>query len=543
MFKKGCFTVLLCMIVIMQVFAHKKEKKQVVYPLDWHMLSVGENNVYGAEIYKAYDYLKGRQPKRKVIVAVIDGGIDPEHEDLKNNLWTNRKEIPGNRTDDDGNGYIDDIHGWNFLGFSDGEQLNFISLEADREFVRLQKKFENVDTNRLSKKELELFRFYDKKVSIASPIGQGYKGIKAAELLTYYAEQFDKEMKAKFPGEKLNKEHFKAIMNKNEKDNMRVQAHFFFILGWGQTPKAGWEDIFKLRLRLVGDAEKRYDRVRERELNQRDSIGDDLNDVEDRYYGNNNLQAHSTHGTHVAGIIGATRNNGIGMDGVADVELMILRVTAGKGDEYDKDVANAIRYAVENGADIINMSFGKSFSPHQKWVSDAMKSAEKKGVLLVHAAGNNSISIDTETVYPTKQLTKKKTLKNFITVGSSDPEGNPSISSNYGKENVDLFAPGVDIYSTIPDGNYKKMGGTSMAAPVVSGIAAMIWNYFPELTVKQLKQVLLESATARGEVLRPQPRTLATKRASVEFSELCVTGGIVNAAKAVQLAEEIVNKK
>lgn len=544
MFKKGCFIVLLYMIAAIQVFAQEKKKEEVVYPLDWHTRSFAEDGVYGAEICGAYDYLKDRQPKRKVVVAVIDAGIDPGHEDLRGNLWVNRNEIPGNGIDDDGNGYTDDVHGWNFLGLPDGKQVEELSLESDREFLRLREKFEDVDTNRLSKKEMELYRFYDKKVAIASPVGNAYRGIEVSRLLVAYAEEFDREMRAKFPGVKLTKEHFASIMNKDEKNEMRVQAHFFYMLGWSRTSQASWEDIFKVRLQLVGNAEKRYEQASRVEMNQRESIGDDLDDVGDRHYGNNNLKAkNSNHGTHVAGIIGATRGNGIGMDGIADVELMVLRVSAGKGDEYDKDVANAIRYAVENGANIINMSFGKSFSPQKAWVDEAMRFAEKKGVLLVHAAGNDGECIDENPVYPTRELKKKKVLRNFITVGSIDLKGMPAVSSNYGKKNVDLFAPGVDIYSTVMDGNYKKMGGTSMAAPVVSGIAALVWNYYPELTVKQLKQVLMEGVTPLGEVLKPQSRTSTTKQTPVEFRELCVSGGIVNAMKAVQLAEKLVNKK
>ena len=541
---KRCFIVLLCMIVAVQGFAQKERKKKIDYPLDWHMCSLARDNVYGAEIYEAYTYLRGRVPKRKVIVAIIDSGIDTEHEDLKVNLWINRDEIPDNGIDDDGNGYTDDVHGWNFLGSSDGKQVDSLSLEADREFLRLQAVFENVDTNHLSKKERKLLDYYKKKVIPASTIGKSYKGIEVAQSLVAWAERFDKEMKAKFPGEKLGLAHYKTLGSSDEKNVARSQAYFYYMFGWSRTPNTSWEDIFKVRLKLVENARERYELARGVEMGQRNCVGDDLSDVRDRFYGNNRLRAkESAHGTHVAGIIGATRENGIGMDGVADVELMVLRVSAGKGDEYDKDVANAIRYAVENGARIINMSFGKFFSPQRKWISDAMKLAEKKGVLLVHAAGNNSVSIDEETVYPTKHLTKRSVLSNFITVGSTDMEGIPVISSNYGRENVDVFAPGFDIYSTILDGNYKKMGGTSMAAPVVSGVAALVWNYFPELSVKQLKQVLLESVTPRGKVLKPQSRMLAIPRSSVEFSELCVSGGIINALKAVQLAEKTIGRK
>lgn len=543
MLQKGCCIILLYFLVL-QVTAQQKTTERITYPLDWHMLSQ-DQGVHGANIYKAYEYLKNRQPKRKVIVAVIDGGIEPGHEDLKANLWINRDEIPDNGIDDDNNGYIDDIHGWNFLGTKEGKQINTVSLEADRIFLEMQKRFNNVDTNKLSNKEKEIYSFYQKTILPTSTIGNAYGGINVAEKLVAYAEQFDKEMRAKFPGKKLGRKEFLSIINKNEQNEWRKNAHFYFMMGWTASPNASWDEIFEVRKRLVPDAQERYKEALQNYKDERNLIGDDLNQIKDRFYGNNNLTGeNSKHGTHVAGIIGATRDNNLGINGIADVELMIIRVSAGKGDEYDKDVANSIRYAVENGANIINMSFGKSFSPHKKWVDDAMKLAEKKGVLLIHAAGNGNTCIDSLPVYPNKNLSSKKQLNNFITVGSIAPDGNPAISSNYGKNNVDLFAPGVDIYSTTINGNYKKMSGTSMAAPVVSGVAALIWNYFPELSAKELKQIILEGVTSReGEkVLKPQSRMLVTPRIPINFEKLCQSSGILNAFKAVQLADQKTKK-
>lgn len=548
MLKRGCFVICFLLVVVIEVSAHEKKKEKETYPPDWQMQSRSDQGYYGAEINKAYNFLKDRQPKRKVVVAVIDGGIDVSHEDLKGNLWTNKGEIPGNGIDDDGNGYADDIHGWNFLGTKDGKQVTLTALDADYEFMRLREKFDGVDTNKLSGKELKLYHYYTREVIPVSPLGKAYKGIETGRMLVEYAERFDREMRAKFPGEKLDRTHYMAIIDKNEKDEKRKQAHFYYLLGWASAKNAPWELIFEVRKKIVPQMEKLYEKELKRvEQDQRAEVGDNMNDIHDRFYGNANLLGNnSNHGTHVAGIIGAVRSNSIGMDGVAaDVELMILRVLDGKGDERDKDVANAIRYAVENGANIINMSFGKSFSSGKKWVDDAMKYAEKRGVLLVHAAGNSNACIDEMPVYPVKNISKKKSLKNFITVGSIAPDGNPAISSNYGKANVDLFAPGVDIYSTIVGGNYKKMGGTSMAAPVVSGVAALVWSYFPELSVQELKEVLMNGVSSRkGEqVQKPQSRMLATPRSLVNFEELCVSGGILNALQSVQLAEEIVNKK
>lgn len=543
---KGYF-ILLFSLCVAQGFGQHKTSPQKETPSNWQMLSKTEQGVYGAEIHKAYEYLKDRQPKRQVVVAVIDGGTDITHEDLKANLWINPGEIPGNGIDDDRNGYIDDIHGWNFLGTREGIQINNISLEADREFLQWQAKFAQADTNKLSRKEKEEYRTFERDLLPFSPLAKAYKGISVAHTLVAYAEQFDREMKEKYPNEKeMGREHFLSIMDKNEKDQGRVNAHFFFILGWGQSKGASWNQIFEVRKRLVSDAEARYREALEKYQDERTLIGDDPEQVKDRFYGNHNFTGESTlHGTHVAGIIGATRDNGIGIDGIADVRLMVLRVTAGKGDEHDKDVANAIRYAVENGANIINMSFGKSLSPHKKWVDDAMKLAEKKGVLIVHAAGNNNMNVDSVAIYPNQHLSPKRRLGNFVNVGSIAPDGQPAISSNYGKNDVDLFAPGVDIYSTMPDGKYQKMSGTSMAAPVVSGVAALIWNYFPELSLKELKQVLLEGTTSRKgeEVLKPQSRMLIIPRKPIRFEELCASAGIVNALKAVQLAEKMIQNK
>ena len=253
------------------------------------------------------------------------------------------------------------------------------------------------------------------------------------------------------------------------------------------------------------------------------------------------------HGQHVAGIIGATRDNGVGMDGVADVELMMLRVSCKGGDELDKDVASAIRYAVDNGAKVINMSFGKRLSPHSEWVYDAMRYAQRKEVLLVHAAGNDSDMIDDIQIYPAVKLPKKKPLKNVLTVGSNQMNGAPSRFSNYGKCSVDLFAPGDQIYSTVPWGTepktcYKRLSGTSMAAPVVSGVAALIWSYFPDLSVAEMKAILLETVTSRNgiQVVKPtRKRTFGkVKPDLIDFSDLCVTGGILNAYEAVKLAEK-----
>jgi cell wall-associated protease len=249
----------------------------------------------------------------------------------------------------------------------------------------------------------------------------------------------------------------------------------------------------------------------------------------------------SKHGTHVSGLIGAVRNNGIGVDGVADnVKIMMLRVVP-DGDEYDKDVALAIRYAVDNGAKVINMSFGKYFSPEKRWVDSAVKYAEQHDVLIVHASGNESNDVDVKENYPNCWLKQWRTnATNFINVGaSSDPKISGGIAaefSNYGKETVDVFAPGVRIYSTFPGGNhYGNLQGTSMAAPIVTGLAALLRTYYPELTAVQVKKIIEEST------FKPDATVISIKPGSkseeVPFSVLSKTGGIINAYKAVMDAD------
>jgi len=242
------------------------------------------------------------------------------------------------------------------------------------------------------------------------------------------------------------------------------------------------------------------------------------------------------HGRHVSGIIAAVRNNGKGIDGIADnVKIMMIRAVP-DGDEHDKDIALAIRYAADNGAKVINMSFGKGFSPEKQWVDDAVKYAQSKGVLLVHAAGNDASDIDTAWNFPTPVFKADgKRASNWITVGASgDPKLGGLVAgfSNYGKKEVDVFAPGVKIYSTIPGGNsYGNAQGTSMASPVVAGLAALILEYFPNLTAEQVKSVI-EKSSLKPDMKVKNPAT----EEEVDLSELSRSGGVINAYEAVKLA-------
>ena len=510
----------------------------------WHLNDKNESGIYGISLEKAYnELLKNTNPKKKVIVAIIDSGVDTLHEDLKSVLWKNKKEIPGNNVDDDKNGFTDDIYGWNFLGGKDGRNVTKDSYEGARIYYNLKSKFENKPINEttLSSDDLIEFRNYKKtKSQIESQAKEAsmyvmiLKDIVAK--LPYTDSVLQKEMnKAEFTGDELE------VFKPQTAEGIKAKAS---LLGLYQQTR----QMEMSNTRLVNELMSFYDGQKTKlellekgpENYRQNIVKDNYNDPLDRYYGNNDVMATGAdHGTHVAGIIGAIRTNKIGMSGVANnVELMILRAVP-DGDEHDKDIANAIRYAVDNGAWVINMSFGKSFSPEKKWVDEAVKYAESKNVLLVHAAGNDSKNIDTEDNFPSGNLDDDtlRSFSNWITVGASGStiDGLAAGFSNYGKREVDVFAPGVEIYSTLPGGNkYGKQDGTSMASPVVAGLAALLLSYYPELSAIQIKQIIEESAyrITDEKIVKP-----GTENEKVNLNDLSKTGGIVNAYNAIKLAQ------
>ncbi|MGN6530665.1 MAG: S8 family peptidase [Ginsengibacter sp.] len=507
-----------------------------VAPNDWYQLDRTATGYYGISLDKAYDFLKGRTSKT-VLVAVIDSGVDTLQEDLKPILWRNPKEIPGNGIDDDHNGYVDDVYGWNFLGGKDGRNVHQDSYEAARVYWKLKDKYsdKSVDTTTMNAaQKAEYATFLRAKDDVT-------KGIDPAELL---------QMQRILPILEKGDSVIQKDLGKTEFTGKDVQGYS------SQDPDAKIASAIYLNM---AKANKNYDisntdildylrgQIRKGEAAStppedfRDEIvKDNPNDINDRNYGNNDVMAGTpSHGTHCSGIIGAVRNNGLGMNGIADnVRIMMLRAVP-DGDEHDKDIANAIRYAVDNGAQVISMSFGKGFSPQKSWVDDAVKYAQSKGVLLVHAAGNDAKNIDSTENFPNPVfLDGSGVAKNFITVGASGDATNGGFTasfSNYGKKSVDVFAPGVNIYSTLPGGNkYGAMSGTSMATPVVAGVAALILEYFPDLSAEQVKYVIEKSAEPVTEKVK-----LPGTEDSVNLSDISVTGGEVNAYNAVKLASTL----
>jgi len=519
--------------IALQVHANDDlDKTDSLSAFHWIHLDPVDDQVAGIGLNKAYQLLEGR-PSRRVLVAIIDSGFDLDHQDLENQYWVNEDEIPGNGIDDDRNGYVDDIYGWNFIG---GEEENVVydNYELTREYLRLSKEYGHLENGsgeeyaywEKVRQEYESGRMeaeiaFSKYKAIMNNIPRYY------ELLENYldVDSLSYDLVASITTEDSVIEEASALIGKllkyfgdGTQVNSMVEAmtkgfsHYDYELNYGYNP----------------------------EYDPRYLVNDDYADKKERYYGNPKVDDWSgmmgSHGTHVAGIIASIRDNDLGAIGIADdVNIMALR-TVPNGDERDKDVANAIYYAVDNGASIINMSFGKSYSPDRQVVEKAIRYAEKKDVLIVHAAGNDSENKDLIMNYPTRQFVRgRREASNMIEVAANSQnldENLPAKFTNYGKSSVDLFAPGVYVYSTVPGNNYKASSGTSMASPVVAGVAALLRSYFPDLSAKEIKEVLIESAVPYdGEVYLPGSKE------KVPFSDLTVSGGIVNAYEAVKIAQ------
>lgn len=496
---------------------------------DWFNDNIADNKVVGASIDQTYEYLLEGKEATEIIVAVIDSGVDVEHEDLQGSIWVNEDEIPNNGIDDDNNGYIDDINGWSFISGPE-EDVTYDNLEFTRIYKSLKSRFEKKSEKEISKEDKKDFARY-------LVMEKQYKDRleKAKTELAEFEQIVDFYYFAKMQldgvlGANYTLDDVKSI---EPTDEMGTAIKDFM--------------TFALEEDFAGQIEEGFDHYRNTlnysynlKLNSREIVGDNPDDVSERFYGSNRVEGpRAEHGTHVAGIIAAQRGNNMGMDGVsASAKIMVLRAVP-DGDERDKDIANAIRYAADNGAKVINMSFGKSYSPNKSVVDEAVAYAESKGIILVHAAGNSSKNNDKSNNFPNPVNEETRELcKTWIEVGANAPQVSELIApfSNYGKKSVDIFAPGVDIYSTIPNNEYKKNSGTSMAAPVVSGVVALLWSYYPELSATDVRTIIVESYEWYGkkEVLIPgDPKSKETK-----FKKLSRKGGVVNAFNAFKMAEE-----
>jgi len=493
----------------------------------WGHSDLVTDSIPGMSLDKAYDFLQGKKGI-EVVVGVVDSGTDLLHEDLKNVAWINSKEIPSNGIDDDKNGYVDDINGWNFLGTIYKEHLEYQRIVKDPSIA-----------NEESVKEAT--KFYDEKVEAAKKnekqYGQMLKMVTNAD--DALSKHFDKSNYSKDEVTKVSTEDT-ALKQSIE---VAKQMYGFGLSSLAQAKQELSKLVENASSMLGGeDLKKEY----------RSVLGDDPNTMDNISYGDA-ATGHSTkdeaHGTHVSGIIGASRNNNIGMNGVAtNVKIMAVRAVP-DGDEYDKDVALGLRYAVDNGAKIINTSFGKGFSPKKEWVYEAILYAASKDVLIVNAAGNDGKNMDVEKTFPNDSRDLVTEISdNVLTVGAMSAnydENLPASFSNYGKINVDVFAPGVQIYSTTPEGEYAKFSGTSMAAPSTAGVAALLRSYYPKLSASQVKHILMNSGTMINfDVIKPGSRSRENPTGEkVSFSELSVSGRVVNAYNALKMADYMVNGK
>lgn len=485
---------------------------------NWGHLDLLKDTIPGMSVDKAYTEIIKNKKGKKVIVAVIDSGIDIDHEDLDDNIWTNTDEKPGNGKDDDNNGYIDDVHGWNFLGDGYNEQLEYVRIIASG----------NTSHPDYAAAKVEYDAEYTKWTQRKTQYDQVYEQVKGA----------DETLTKHFGKEAYTQKEVGAIKTEDQALGQAKQIAQYMYSNDIDTMADAVEEIEN----AIKSINERLNYNLNKDFKGRVN-GDDPEDMSSKFYGNGNVKPvkkDESHGTHVAGIIAAERNNGMGANGVANnVEIMSIRAVP-NGDEYDKDVALAIRYAVDNGASIINGSFGKSFSPHSDWVRDAIAYASQNDVVFVHAAGNDSKNVDIEPNFPDDNVNGQEISDTYIRVGALAPKYGSSLLagfSNYGKSNVDVFAPGAKVYSTTPENEYDTKGGTSMAAPAVAGVAALIRSYYPKLTAAQVKQVILNSG------LDIKTKVIVGGNADdvKPFADIVKSGKIVNAYNALIMASKMAN--
>ncbi|HQY19264.1 MAG TPA: S8 family serine peptidase [Ignavibacteria bacterium] len=509
---------------------HKNPGKELP---DWTQLDPEIDGYEGTRTKSFYKYLKTLSPepvRSDVIVAVIDSGFDIDHPDLNDNVWQNSAEVNGvSGIDDDENGYVDDFNGWNFLG-----NAKHLPYEFSREYFRLKKLNTPVSDPYFIKVEEE---FVEKQDEIMAT----YKGLNETLIEMEAAEDVLRKNNITTDPKKLQGISMSLPEGKTS-DAASIILGVYLLFGMEKDDLAKVTDEYELKSKVLFDS-----------IDVSELIGDDPLKLDETNYGNNDVtEKDEEHGTHVSGVI-ASRKTGH----APYAKIMFLRAVPNEGDERDKDVGNAIRYAVDNGASIINMSAGKYFSPYPEYVVDAVKYAEEKGVLFVISAGNEGDDVKDIVNYPrkyTEENGEKKYFDNMIVVGASswmkkwskdkDPENkNAKFDllapfSNYSDEVVDVFAPGVQIYSTIPGGKYKSIDGTSMASPSVTGVAAVLKSYYPQITAFQLKEAIL-SSVRKYDGLKVKVKDSNTK---YDFSKLSKSGGVIDMLNAYKVAGELLRQ-
>ncbi len=499
-------------------------------PREWLQLDKTDDNIRGISMERAYRALAGRSPQRAVIVAVIDSGVDITHEDLQGRIWTNEGEVAGNGLDDDGNGYVDDVHGWSFLGGPNGENVFHDTYEITREILRLRPRYRDADPATLSASEREEYAYYQRlEQELAQKRAEYEELLPQMQMIEQATERAVSFLEPTLGSGPYTPEQLQPGIV-DTPDVRQAKGLMNYLLQNGLAPA----DVTQQRVQVANMLKYGYNL----EFDPRPVVGDDYGDLSERLYGNPDVTGpYPNHGTSVAGVVAAVRGNGVGVHGIApDTLVFIMPIRAvPSGDERDKDVANAIRYAVDNGALVVNMSFGKSYSPGKGAVDDAVRYAEERGVLLVHAAGNSAEDIDSTANFPSRVFEDGQRAGNWLEVGATSWSNDVLAApfSNYGRANVDLFAPGEAIDVLEPQNGTSRVDGTSVAAPVVSGVAALLLSYYPDLSPLEVRDILLASAVPYRGVQALRPGT----DEPVDFGTLSATGAVVNAARAVELAD------
>lgn len=534
--------------MLLAVFPAAAQLRPEQPPANWSYLDPTTDSVAGIGLYRAYDLLRGR-PSVPVVVGVLDSGVDVAHEDLRDVIWTNPGETPDNSLDDDKNGYVDDQNGWNFMGASDGTTSEYGQPEITQTYVLFRNRYDKADPATLSPTEK---RQYDTYQLAKKQFVPRYRAIRSKLLVltdTTLFWQAATRLQRQLPDTALSRQQIRNLPTGTDTlagtvRNLLADAYYpsyGSLANYLTLVRQNWSQFIEI---TGSDALIAYNPA----YNARLAVGDNPANPAERFYGSPGMRLNGSenlavHGSHVAGIIAAKRGNNKGIDGVADnARIMVVSVVPAHGDERDKDVANGIRYAVENGAKVINMSFGKRLSPFKEQVDAAIRFAEEHDVLIVHAAGNNGEDYDSFPAYPSARYESGQVAQNVIVVGNNTWKLNEELaarSSNYGAQTVDLFAPGTSILSTIPTNGYASFSGTSMSAPHTAGVAALLRSYFPTLTAVQVKAILLNSS------YKPTLRVRQPGRGStlVPFSSLSRSGGVLNACEAVRQALELTRTK
>lgn len=518
-------------------FSNAQEVKAGTDPMQdkdlmtWYHKDFATTKVYGVNTENAYKFLesKGLKPKT-VLVGVLDSGVQVDHPGLVKNIWTNPNEVPNNGKDDDGNGYIDDIHGWNFIGGKNGD-IDIDNMEVTRVVAKYKPVFEGDDSTKNKANQAKMpeeFAMYMKAKDLFTKKSvEAKQGFKTYSMINEAIPVMVKLLN----GKSVTPENVAAIKPADQREAMAVQV----LTQVAQSPEFKGKSAAEFEKAMSGQIKEALDYFgpQEKQYNldydpRKEIVGDNYDDYSEKNYGNNHYEGpDAEHGTHVAGIIAGLPNAKEIQYGVASKVAKIMSVrTVPNGDERDKDVANAIRYAVDNGAKILNMSFGKPVSPGKNVVWDAFKYAQDKGVLLVKAAGNENEDVAEHLAYPTnfKNVTDEKPFVNNVLVVGASTNKNDALRasfSNFNKKMVNVFAPGEEIYSTVPHNEYKYLQGTSMASPVVAGAAAVLLAYMPNLTPAQIIESLVKSSN---------PST------ANQFGDFSEAGGVIDLKKAAEYA-------